>query len=341
MWQVIGHRRVVGLLQHSLEIGAVAPAYLLVGPPHVGKMTLALDLAKALNCEAANPPCGECTSCRKIASAKYADVQIIDLGVAGDSAQTKPRAEISIDQIRQLQHSANLPPFEGRCKVFIINGAERLSSEAANCLLKTLEEPAEKVVFILLATNDRLLPATVVSRCQRLGLSPLPVDQLGVVLNQRYGIELGRAGLLARLSHGYPGGAISAAQDDSWLQRRGEKLERLLGVMDSDYDSRFDYVVQLVSQFSRARELVYEVLDLWLDYWRDLLLVKVGCTEAITNADRLAGLVDRAKGYRRSQIRDFIRGIRLVREQLGQNANPQLALEVLMLNIPVREMNSG
>ncbi len=154
MWQVVGQDRVISLLQRSLEKKALAHAYLLVGPPHVGKMTLALDLAKAINCDAAAPPCGECTACRRIASGKHADVQIIGLAGDGDSAEARSQTEISIDQIRQMQHSACLPPFEGRYKVFIIEGAELLSNEAANCLLKTLEEPEEKIVFLLLAARE-------------------------------------------------------------------------------------------------------------------------------------------------------------------------------------------
>jgi len=177
------------LLQQSLERKAVAHAYLLVGPSHVGKMTLALDLARALNCEAAEPPCGVCDSCQKIGAAKHADVQIIGLPGDGDSAGTKSRAEIGIDRVRQMQHSASLPPFEGRYKVFIIDGAELLSHEAANCLLKTLEEPAEKVIFILLTTNERLLLATVISRCQRLELPPLPAAEVEAALNSRWDVE--------------------------------------------------------------------------------------------------------------------------------------------------------
>ena len=135
MWQVVGHRRAVSLLRRGLEKGTLAHAYLFTGPPRVGKMALALNLAQALNCEAAEPPCSRCPSCLKIASAKHADVQIIALTSAADADDAKTRAEISIDQIRQLQHSASLPPFEGRYKVFIIDGAELLSIGAANCLL--------------------------------------------------------------------------------------------------------------------------------------------------------------------------------------------------------------
>jgi len=139
MWRVIGQERMVSLLRRSLDKGIVAHAYLFTGPPHIGKMTLALDLARALNCEATKPPCGECVSCQKIDQGKHADVQIIGLNSINDTSGDKRQAEISIDQIRQLQHSANLPPFEGRCKVFIIDRAEFLSIEAANCLLKTLD----------------------------------------------------------------------------------------------------------------------------------------------------------------------------------------------------------
>jgi len=195
MWQVIGQTRVVSLLQHSLEKGSLAHAYLFTGPPHVGKMTLALNLAQAVNCESAEPPCGECDSCQKIALAKHADIQIIGLNYNGNSTKAKPRTEISIEQIRQLQHSVSLPPFEGRYKVFIIDGAELLSIEAANCLLKTLEEPVGKAIFILLTTNERLLPATVISRCQRLELLPLATAEVETALNQR-GIEPQQAKLL-------------------------------------------------------------------------------------------------------------------------------------------------
>lgn len=330
MWQVIGQSRAVSLLQRSLERGSIAHAYLLVGPPHVGKMTLALNLAQALNCQAAEPPCGLCDSCRKIASGKHADVRIIGLNSEGNST------EIGIDQIREIQHSSSLPPFEGRCKAFIIDGAELLSNEAANCLLKTLEEPVGRVIFILLTTNDGILPATVVSRCQRLELHPMAVSQVETALNERRGIEPQKAELLARLCHGCLGWALSAAVDDSLLQRRAERIDRLLDIASGDYEERFDYVAQLAAQFSQSRDLVQEILDLWLDWWRDLLLIKLGCRVAITNIDLEAMLVDMTRGYNLAQIKAVINSIQAAGEQLKQNANLRLVLEVLMLSIPGR-----
>jgi len=340
VWQVIGQDRVVSLLQRSLERESLAHAYLLVGPSHVGKMTLALNLAQALNCEAEERPCGECLSCQKIASASHADVQVIGLVPGENSAEDKVRTEISIDQIRQMQHSASLPPFEGKYKVFIIDGAEFLSIEAANCLLKTLEEPIGKVVFILLTVADSLLPATVVSRCQRLELVPLAATEAEAALNSRWGVELPKAKLLARLSHGCLGWALAAVFDDNLLLQRAEKLDRLLEIIKVDYEERFVYANQLAVQFAQNRGMVKEVLDLWLDWWRDLLLLKIGGNDIITNVDRMDVLVEVAKDYSLAQIRDFINSIQATGEQLRQNANPRLVLEVLMLDMPGKEGRS-
>ena len=334
MWQIVGQDRAVSLLQRALETGSLAHAYLFVGPPHVGKMILAMNLAQALNCEAVERPCGECASCQKITSMGHADVQVMGLTQNESSAEAKL---ISIDQVREMQHSASLPPFEGKFRVFIIDGAELLSIEAANCLLKTLEEPVGRVIFILLAASDGLLPATVVSRCQRLELRPMATNEVKSALNNSWGIEPQRAELLARLSHGCLGWAISATFDDNLLMQRKEEVDRLLGFIRAGYEERFAYVAQLAAQFTQNRGRVYGLLDLWIEYWRDLLLVKIGLKDSVTNVDRLDALVEMAQDYRLSQVRAFIDGVQAAGEQLKQNANPRLVLEVLMLDMPRKE----
>jgi DNA polymerase-3 subunit delta' len=335
VWNIVGQSRALSLLQRSLEAGSLSHAYLLVGPAHVGKMTLALDLARAVNCDGVEPPCGECTSCQRIAEGKHADIQVIDLGGGdGDSAESESRVKISVEQIEQMQHSAFLPPFEGRCKVFILDGAEFLSIGAANRLLKTLEEPVGGVVFILLTVNEKLLPATIVSRCQRIELAPLGTAEVEAVLASRWQVEPDKAKLLSRLANGCLGWAVSAARDGQLLQQRAEALDKLLGITEAGYEQRFQYVTELAGRFTQSRKAVQEVLRLWLDWWHDLMLIKIGCNDAITNVDRSKQLARTAGGYTLAQIRTFIDNIRAAGDQLQLNANPQLVLEVLMLSVP-------
>lgn len=334
MWQVIGQERIISALARSQTQGRLAHAYLLTGPEHVGKTTLALDMARLVNCEADEPPCGECAACRRIASGQHADVQVI--GLNGNSAGGQ-RAEIGIDQIREAQRMVNLPPFEGRYRVFIIDGAERMSLEAANCLLKVLEEPGSGVIFILTAASDRLLPATVVSRCRKLELARLPSAEIETVLRRDYGAEPARARLLAGLSRGCLGWAIAASTDGALLKRREDELERLNEVSAADLEGRFACAAALTAEFNQNRTAVRERLDLWVDWWRDLLMVKLDSNEAIINTDRLAGLEEMAGSYTTGQIRDFIGGIRLAEEQLQRNASPKLVLETLLVDMPGRK----
>ena len=174
------------------------------------------------------------------------------------------------------------------------------------------------------------------SFCQRLELHPLAVNAVEEVLGSNWGIEPQRARLLARLSRGCLGWAVSAL-DGGLLQQRAEYLDKWLDITNGDCEERFACAAQLATQFSQNRESVQERLDLWLDWWRDLLLVKVGLTEAVTNIDRLADLADLAAGCSLLQIRAFIDSIRAAVDQLKLNANPRLVLEVLMLSIPEAE----
>ena len=334
MWQVTGQNPLVSLFNRSLETGTLAHAYLLVGPTHVGKMTLAVNLAMALNCEQADPPCLECPSCVKITTANHPDVIVISLLKNGDAAEAKL---ISIDQIKELQHAANLPPFEGKHKVFIIDGAELMSVDAANCLLKTLEEPVAGVTFILLTTNEQLLPETVVSRCQRLELRRLSTEEIETALIITHGVAPERARLLAGLSHGCLGWALSVAADESLLTHRNESLDKLINILDANYTDRFDSVTRMASQFTQNRAAIYDTLELWTDFWRDLMLVKLDCPDLITNIDRKSEIIKLAGEYRLTQITFSIKSIRMTAEQLSRNANPRLALEVLMLDIPGKE----
>lgn len=333
MWQVIGQTKAVALLKHQLETEQLPHANLLVGPPRVGKMTLALNLAQALNCEGREPPCGECKACQRVSTRKHPDVQVIELTSEG-KVKEKRETKISIDQIKELQRVASTPPYEGRYKVFIINGAEHLSIEAANCLLKTLEEPPPRVVIILLTAKEQDIPPTIASRCQRVELHPLPITPTEGILVDHCHISLQKAELLARLSRGCLGWALSAEQNDELLQERSRILETLIELSNASQDRRLACAGQLASEFTKNRSSIDTVFTLWLGWWRDLLLIKEDNKALITNIDREAELLDQAENHTVSQIEAYIRGIQTARGQLKQNANPRLVLEILMLSMP-------
>jgi DNA polymerase-3 subunit delta' len=332
MWDIIGQDRAVSLLRQSLAGGTASHAYLFTGPEHVGKTTLALRLAQALNCPEAEPPCTECRACRKIQARNHPDVQVIGITRNDEGAEYKV---IRIEQVEEVQHDASLPPFEGRNKVFIIENAELLSQEGANRFLKTLEEPPPNVTFVLLTVNERLLPETVVSRCLRLELQPAPTGVIAAWLVEHRGVPPEKADLLARLSHGCPGWALTAVADESLLAQRDEEMAVLRALLDAAYEARFAWAGKLAAGFTQDRRAVYAVLDRWSDYWRDIMLLKLGRRDMITNVDRADELAKVAASCRPQQARDYLESIERCARQLRQNVSPRLALEVLVLDIPL------
>jgi DNA polymerase-3 subunit delta' len=332
MWQTIGQDRTLALLEYSIKNNELAHAYLIVGPPHIGKMTLATDFAQAINCQGSEPPCKECHACKKIASRKHADVIIID-SPEDDSQGSRTRVEIGIDQIRELQRNAALPPYEGKYKVFIINGAESLSQEAANCLLKTLEEPPPHVIIILLTANESLVLPTIASRCQRLELRPLSHSDICKILTSTYEVDSKKANLLAGLAQGCLGWAINAVLDNSALTQRTQFLDEMLTLLEEAWDERMAYAAKL----GDSRMLVEETLKTWATFWRDIMLIKNGCKEAVINSDYLAKLETVAQKATLAEVRDFISVLTRSLGYIASNANLRLAMEVVLLNMPRTE----
>lgn len=335
MWQVRGHQKALRFFKNSINEGKITHACLLVGAPHIGKMTLAINLAQALNCQEEPPPCGNCQSCRRIAALNHADVRVVSLK-SDDDLKPFPRIMISKEQIERIRHSTSLTPYEGRTRVFIIDGAENMSLGAANCFLKTLEEPSDKIVFVLLAVNESRLTETIASRCQHIELFPIAAVEIEEELKNR-GVSEEKARLLSRLSHGRMGWAITAAEDDSLLENRKECIEKTISLINDDYEERFGYATQLARQFNKEREAVWNTIELWLDLWRDIILLKMGLDEDIINIDFEEELLLWSKEFTVDEIRKVMEDIIETEQKLKRNASPQLALEVLMLNIPLKE----
>jgi DNA polymerase-3 subunit delta' len=320
-WQIIGHNWAVAFLRRALATGRVAHAYLFVGQPQIGKTRLALALAQALNCTRPDPPCGECASCLKIEHGTHPDVRVIEGEGAGGS--------IKIDQVRALQRETVLSPYEGRSRVWILRSMDRATIEAANSLLKTLEEPPPHVVLVLTAVYAELLPPTVVSRCQRLDLRPAALSDVETRLRE-LGISLPQAQLLARLSGGRVGWALQAAQDTKLLRQRHADLEQWIQLLSADRVERLDFAWKASRDPLASREL----LERWTTWWRDLLLLCGHNERYLLNLDGSDDLTRLAARSTLKEVWAVLRALQAAAAQLEANVNARLAWEGLMLQLP-------
>lgn len=337
-WGLVGHEWAVRALASSISADRAAHAYLFTGAHAIGKTTLARALAQTLNCTGANRPCGECTSCQKIARDRHPDVQIIEgvpVGYKFDEKSPPPRANdwerriFKIDQIRAVQHDVSRAPFEGRWRVVILRRFEEANEEAANAFLKTLEEPPSHTRLILTARDASLLLPTIASRCQVFALRPLAPAQIEGALIAR-NIDQASARLLSHLSGGRLGWAVRAAANPAMLDARREHLDALNAAVN---EGRAERLMRAEGLAKKSDELP-ELLELWLGWWRDVLLVQSGDGARITNIDRQAILNEQAARFSLEQIERTLKSVRATARYLTQNVNARLAMEVLLLNLP-------
>jgi DNA polymerase-3 subunit delta' len=334
MWTIYGQDHLLKQLEPGLRQRRQSHAYLLSGPPHVGKMALALNLAQAVNClEGPGVPCGACTQCARIADGRHADVRILAPG-QGEVGRS-PKTVIGIDVIKEIISRVSLNPYEGSSSVVIIDGAETMSDDAANALLKTLEEPPPQVLFLLLTANENAVLPTVRSRCQTLTLLPLAKEQMVERLRSTHEATDEQAEQLFRLSRGCLGWAISALNDTQVLEQRQADLEKLQETLDAGLETRFTYANEVASLFGDDREAAKDLLALWLRWWRDLLLIKEGAEEYLHNMDHAESLRSQASGLSTPEIVQFIKRLMQTLSSLDSNVSPRLAMEVLMLNLPI------
>ncbi len=309
---IIGHHQILEQLYHAIASNRVAGAYLFVGSANVGKETVALHFAKSINCLTPDEgACGTCLPCRKADDGNHPDLQII-----------RPSgAWIKIDQIRDLQKRIIYRPLEGVRKVYILTEAERLNLEAANCLLKTLEEPPAESVLILLTTNlDALLP-TIRSRCQIIPFHPLVISELAGHLMERFNINDNQAFSISTTAGGAVGKALTL------LQEGGDCNEEIPEIMIAS--DRLD-AFRIAEKWSQQPE----ALDHLVTWYRDLVLLHQGApTSLLTHVHHAEQLKQLAARYSRLQLQSAIKAIFETKVMLQRNVNATLALEVLALKL--------
>ncbi|HEX5369763.1 MAG TPA: DNA polymerase III subunit delta' [Dehalococcoidia bacterium] len=339
MWSIIGHVNALAALGRALESERPPHAWLFYGPEGVGKQTVALEFAAALNCtsETAPKPCGECRACRDTLAGRHPDVEVIAPGGMCDEPEHKDHADsrdLRICQVRRLERLLSLSPYTATRRVAIVDAADTLRVEAANAFLKTLEEPPAGSVIILLAEREERLPETVLSRCQRLAFRPIERESIVESLIER-GAEPDEAVTIAATSGGRLGWALEAFEDRSLLDERSMMLDEALRLAHAGRAERFAWAGEAQSRQPGVRERYMRELTIWESWWRDVLLYGAGGgSEGASNPDRENTLLEEGRLYPAAQIVRFLQSMAQTREYLRENVDPQLALENLTLDMP-------
>lgn len=368
-WNVVNQSRAVAVLQRAVKDPArLAHAYLFAGPEAVGRATVARRFAQALNCEKsaapadgpgtaslfdeadlppAQPgeaPCDECRACRLIAEDKHPDIERVGVGGLCEESEHKDHEgsrDIRICQVRRIERVVSRTAVDARYRVIVIDPADTMTHEAANGFLKTLEEPAPNVVLVLITAREEALPETVRSRCRRVAFFAVPRDEIEAALRERWGAERGRAELLARMAQGRLGWAVAALEDERILLERERLMDEIESVLSDGVVERFAYAASLGARFSRDPEYVRTTLDTWSTWCRDVFLVASGREDLVSASDRLDRLRPFASQYKVSGAFQALKAVQDGRNHLEGRANPLLAMEVMLLDLPRKPRAAG
>ena len=328
-WNIHGHDWAVNMLRQHIARGSVRHAYLFSGPPGIGRKSMALRFAMALNCT--NPlqpgvPCGECRICQQTAKMQQTDLSIIEAERVGGT--------LKVEQIRNLQHTLSLSPYESRYRVAILHRFEEANANAQNALLKTLEEAPAKVILLLTADSAENLLPTIVSRCEILRLRPLRLNDLQDVLQKEYKIPADKAQHLAHLSGGRLEEALRMHDDPSLLDQRREWIDDLHFLLQNNRRQRFTFAGRF--RKNDLRETARKMLQTWLLYWRDIMIVSAGAEVPVVNLDEMGKINAYAARFDFETIRKCVASLEDAIFKLDStNVNMLMLIEVTLLDWPL------
>jgi DNA polymerase-3 subunit delta' len=240
---------------------------------------------------------------------------------------------LKVDQVRELQRGLALSPYEAPYRVAVLLRFEEANPNAANALLKTLEEPNPQVVLIVTAQDAESLLPTIVSRCEVIRLRPLPIDMVKEGLQSRWGMPPEQAQLLAHVSRGRPGYALYLHQHPEALELRQTWLDHHRNMLKASRVERFAYADD-ITDFKKEKSYVREGFQIWLTLWRDVMLLTAGASTPVTNLDRSEEIHALAKELSLSTAQKVILDLERTLNLLDRNINRRLAAEVFLMDLP-------
>ncbi|MFA6901035.1 MAG: DNA polymerase III subunit delta' [Desulfurivibrionaceae bacterium] len=320
---IIGQNKAKSLLQRAVEQERLSHALLFKGAMGVGKKTLARAFAAALNCQnpAGHEPCGLCPACLKFQAGSHPDFLVIE----------PEGAAIKINQVRELKKALAFPPFEAKLRVALLCDIHTMRREAANSLLKTLEEPPDHTMLILTADEAGVILPTILSRCQTVLFFPLPQDEVAKILVRESGLEPESAATLAAMAEGSLGRARLLLSKDL-LTMRSEIVGQLLH-LEPDTPAAIQVLGELAESAAKLKEDLGELLELLTTWLHDLLLFGHGAPGKIINHDLSPTFPAACRRWSSGQLSERLRLLDTARKQLARNCNPTAVCEVLFFGL--------
>lgn len=318
---IIGHEQIKEHFIKAIKAHQVSHAYILAGEAGMGRKSLANAFALTLLCEKGRiEPCMECHACKQVLSGSHPDLIYV--------GHEKP-GSIGVDDIRkQINDTIMVRPYSSLYKIYIVDEAEKMTVQAQNALLKTIEEPPFYAVIILLTTNQEAFLPTILSRCIQLKLKPLRDSVVKGYLTDQMQIEEADADVYAAFARGNLGKAITIASSEEFKLLHQELLHLLKHIHDMDISELLDYIRKL----KEDNLDIYECLDFMQMWYRDVLLYKV--TKDINlmifkDEYRVINEISKNSAY--DGLEKILEAIDKARVRLDANVNMELAMELMLL----------
>jgi len=307
---ILGHEKALNIINAYIERSCFSGGYIFSGPEGIGKKAVAKIIAKKLNCTAQQEqPCGSCSSCLKMEKLAHPDLHIIE----------SDASHIKIEDIRNLQREANFRPYEGVMKVFIIDDAHRLNPEAANSLLKVLEEPPGDSLIILITHKPQNIFKTILSRCKVIRFSPLALAALEDVLIKDYLVDRVSAHFLAFYAEGRLGLALRLK--DSKILEEKNRIFDSFALSDKPLDRNLT---------GQNKEQLRSCLNILASWFRDIYLLKAGMPDReLIHLDRQNDLLKLMHKFSFKQLNGIFTAISESLLYLENNINSKLLLHNL------------